>query len=91
MTPQGIIRFLTYIWRENAGRIYSMAPWLRPHCCASRSQWLDLLEKVPFFPQDGPLPPDPYLKKRLSPLGIAILCLCGAGALALLAALIHAL
>lgn len=55
------------------------------------AQWLDLLEKVPFFPQDDPLPPDPDPKKRLSPLGIAILCLCGAGALALLAALIHAL
>ena len=54
------------------------------------AQWLDLLEKVPFFSEDDPLPPDPDLK-RLSPLGIAILCLCGAGALALLAALIHAL
>lgn len=53
------------------------------------AQWLDLLEKVPFFPEDDPLPPDPDLK--ISPLGIAILCLCGAGALALLAALIHAL
>ena len=63
----------------------------RPPAPSTMAQWLDMLEKVPFFPQDGPLPPDPDPKKRLSPLGIAILCLCGAGALALLAALIHAL
>lgn len=54
------------------------------------AQWLDLLEKVPFFPGDGPCPRT-RPKKAAIPPRHCILCLCGAGALALLAALIHAL